>query len=72
MLLIIVMAIFGIYALSKGEIKISNSRIVTGPNVKTIGILLLVGAGAPFLGFGIVSWPILIGVIIWGYILTND
>lgn len=45
----ILMLVFGIIALSKGEFKITNRRKVKGSLAQTLGILLLLGAVAIFI-----------------------
>jgi hypothetical protein len=48
MLMAIVMLLFGIAALSKGEFKITNKRKVSGSVGRTLGVILLVGAAGTF------------------------
>jgi hypothetical protein len=45
----ILMLVFGMIALSKGEFKITNRRKVKGSLAQTLGILLLLGAVAIFI-----------------------
>jgi hypothetical protein len=64
----IVMLVFGIIALSKGEFKITNKRKVKGTVGRTLGIVLLFGASLsliPFLG-GFIQIIVLIIVIAIG------
>ncbi|HLY26716.1 MAG TPA: hypothetical protein VKQ72_10275 [Aggregatilineales bacterium] len=45
----IVMAILGVIALIKGNIKITNNRQVSGNGGRILGIVLLLGAAAPLI-----------------------
>jgi hypothetical protein len=68
MLLIILMVIFGIIALAKGEFKITNGRKVKGSTGRILGGVLLVGAAAgliPNSGGGL-AFLVLIVVVIVG------
>ena len=49
MLLIMLLVIFGVYALVKGEIKITKNRVLRGNVTKILGIIMLVGAGLSFI-----------------------
>jgi hypothetical protein len=53
----ILFIIFGVLALTRNEIKVTNSRVINGQDAKILGVILLAGAGLGFL-FGVV--PILI------------
>jgi len=68
MLLAIVMVIFGIIALAKGEFKITSGRKVKGSTGRILGIVLLIGAAAMFITDygGIIQIAILLLVIIIG------
>ena len=46
MLLTILMFVFGIVALAKGEFKITGGRKVRGSTGRILGVVLLLGAGA--------------------------
>jgi hypothetical protein len=48
MLLLILMVVFGIVALTKGEFKITAKKKVTGSVGRNLGIVLLVGALGAF------------------------
>lgn len=64
----IVMLVFGIIALSKGEFKVTNKRKVKGIAGRTLGTVLLFGAALsliPFLG-GFIQLIVLIIVIAVG------
>ncbi|MFC1975894.1 hypothetical protein ACFLXQ_05810 [Chloroflexota bacterium] len=63
------MLVFGIIALVKGEFKITRSRKVKGDVGRALGVVMLIGAGAPlFAGEygGAIQIVILIIVIIIG------
>ena len=67
MLLIVLMVIFGIVALVKGEFKITNSRKVKGSTSRILGGLLQVGAAAgliPNYGGGIAILVLIVVVIV--------
>jgi uncharacterized transporter YbjL len=68
MLLAILMAIFGIIALAKGEFKITGGRKVKGSTGRTLGVVLLLGAAAvliPDYG-GLIQLGLLVLVIVIG------
>ncbi len=44
MLLVIVLAILGILAITKGEFQITKTRRVSGNNSRILGVIMLVGA----------------------------
>ncbi|TAK12294.1 MAG: hypothetical protein EPO32_09395 [Anaerolineae bacterium] len=71
MILFAIEVIFGIYALVKKEIKITNSRILQGDTARNIGILLLAGAAVGFFTGALVLWGTLIAAVVWGFIATN-
>ena len=55
MLLLIVMVVFGIIALTKGEFKITAKKKVTGAMGRNLGIVLLLGSLGAFIpDFGLV------------------
>ncbi len=67
MLLLILMVIFGIVALSKGEFKITAKKKVTGAVGRNLGIVLLLGSlGAfiPNIGFVIQLGALILVIII--------
>ena len=68
MLLNILMLVFGIVALAKGEFKITRGRKVKGSIGRVLGVVLLIGAGVEFLTEygGVIQFVLLIGVIIAG------
>ena len=70
MLLLILMVVFGIIALTKGEFKITAKKKVSGSTSRNLGILLLVGSLGGFVpDFGpIIQWGFLILVIIIGLV----
>ena len=51
MLLLILMVVFGIVALTKGEFKITANKKVSGSVVRTLGILLLLGSLGAFIPY---------------------
>jgi len=68
MLLLILMVIFGIAALSKGEFKITAKKKVTGSVGRSLGIVLLLGSlgtFVPYIGL-VIQLGALILVIIVG------
>ena len=68
MLLTILMLVFGIVALAKGEFKITGGRKVKGSIGRILGVVLLLGAGAvviPDYG-GLIQLVLLIVVIVIG------
>ncbi len=71
MILFVIELIFGIIALTRKEIKITNSRIIQGETARNIGILLIVGAAIGFFTGALVLWTTLIAAIVWGFIATN-
>lgn len=70
MLLVILLAAFGIIALTRGEMKITNGRRVSGSNSKILGAILLAGAvGNLFIGgIGLIA---LIVAIVAGLALSE-
>ena len=62
------MLVFGIIALAKGEFKSTGRRMVRGSTGRTLGLLLLMGAGVPYItGYGgVIQIGLLILVIIIG------
>jgi len=44
MILVILLAIFGIGAITKGEFQITKNRRVSGSNSKILGVIMLIGA----------------------------
>lgn len=73
MLLLIIMVVFGLIALAKGEFKITNGRKVKGSTGRTLGVLLLLGAFGAFLPQvgGFVQIGTFILVIIIGLIASE-
>ncbi len=71
MILFVIELIFGIIALTRKEIKITNSRIIQGETARNIGILLIAGAAVGFFTGALVLWGTLIAAIVWGFIATN-
>jgi hypothetical protein len=70
MIIVILLVIFGIIALTRNEVKITNKRRVSGSNSKLLGAIMLVGAVAGFFinGAGLVA---LIIVIVVGLIVAE-
>lgn len=68
MLLTIVMLIFAIIALAKGEFKITGRRRVRGSTGRALGVVLLLGAGAMFIPEwgGLIQLVLLVAVIVIG------
>jgi hypothetical protein len=69
MCLIILLLVFGIVALVKGEFKITGSRKVKGDIGRILGVVMLIGAGVPFVAGeygGVIQIVLLIVVIIIG------
>lgn len=68
MCLAILMLVFGIIGLAKGEFKITGGRMVKGSTGRTLGAVLIVGAAAAFLPDygGLIQIVILILVIVIG------
>ena len=64
----ILLAIFGVIALVKGEFKITGKRKVRGSIGRTIGVIMLIGAAAPLLGMAgaIFMFVALIAAIVIG------
>ena len=64
----IVMAVFGLIALVKGNLKISRNRQVSGMGGRVLGIVCLVGAASPFivpdLGLAIMLGALVIAIVI--------
>ncbi len=44
----LILFLFGIFALIKGQFKVTNSRVVTGPMSRSLGIVMLLGSILPF------------------------
>ena len=65
----IILAIFGIIALVKGEFKITSNRKVSGSVGKALGVLMLLGAALPFVAVSQTVIPLgtLVLVIIIGW-----
>ncbi len=68
MCLVILMLVFGIIGLAKGEFKITGGRMVKGSTGRTLGAVLIVGAAAGFVpDYGsLIQIVILILVIVIG------
>ena len=68
MLLAILMGVFGVVALSKGEFKITGKRKVKGSVGRNLGIALLIGAAGAFVPDigGAIQFVVLVAVIIIG------
>jgi hypothetical protein len=65
-LLIILMTAFGTIGVTKGEFKVTSTRVIPKDVGKTLGILLFIGvAGTMFLG-GLFGFGALLIVIIMG------
>jgi len=45
MCLTLLLLIFGIFAFTRGSVKITNNRMVTGDTRRLLGVILLAGAG---------------------------
>ena len=73
MLLSIVILIFGVVALAKGEFKITAKRKVKGSIGRILGVVLLVGAGAYFIPeyAGMIQLVLLVMVIIAGLVSSE-
>ena len=73
MLMAIIMLLFGIAALSKGEFKITNKRKVKGSVGRTLGIVLLVGAAGTFVpDYGAVLQFLTLGAVIVIGLATSE
>jgi uncharacterized membrane protein len=70
-LLIVGLAVFGIFALVKGEWKITNNKKVKDTTSRILGGVLLLGAGLGFVN-PIFTYVVLILVVITGYFLLED
>jgi uncharacterized membrane protein len=70
-LLIVGLAVFGIFTLAKGELKITNNKKVKDTTARILGGVLLLGAGLGFVN-PIISFVILILVVITAYFLLED
>jgi len=68
MCLTILLLVFGIAALAKGEFKITGGRKVKGSIGRVLGVIMIIGAGAPFVTEygGAIQLGLLIIVIIVG------
>jgi len=68
MCLAILLLVFGIIALAKGEFKITGGRKVKGDIGRVLGVLMIIGAGAPFITQygGVIQIAVLILVIVIG------
>lgn len=70
-LLCVGLAVFGIFALAKGELKITNKKKVKDTTARILGGVLLLGAGLCFVN-PIISYVILALVVITGFFLLED
>ena len=70
-LLILGMFGFGVFALAKGELRITGSKIVTDTTARILGGSLLVGAALGFLS-PIISLVVFIIVIVVGLFMMED
>jgi len=74
MCLTILLLIFGILALAKGEFKITGSRRVSGEVSRFLGVVMILGAGVPIFvrdyGFGI-AFLILIFAVVVGLVQSE-
>ena len=71
----IILAIFGLVALVKGEFKITSKRKVSGSVGKGLGVLMLIGAALPLLfgaGFASAPFAILILAIVVGLVMSEE
>jgi hypothetical protein len=73
MCLVILMLVFGIIGLAKGEFKITGGRMVRGSTGRTLGAVLIIGAAAGFLpDYGsFIQIVILILVIVLGLVSSE-
>lgn len=73
MCLQILLLVFGIAALAKGEFKITGGRKVKGSIGRALGVLMLIGAGLPLLTEygGAIAIGILILIIIIGLVTSE-
>lgn len=67
MLLVILLAAFGVIALTKKEFSLTRNRKVSGQASQTIGIILLVGAALAFFVSGLLGLVALGIAIVYGY-----
>lgn len=69
----ILLLVFGIIALAKGEFKISRNRRVSGSVGRALGVLMLIGAALPLLvGSALIPLGTLVLVIIIGLAAAED
>lgn len=69
----ILLLVFGLIALVKGEFKITAKRMVKGSVSRPLGVLLLLGAGVPYLSsdYGALIQVVLLVVVIVVGLLTS-
>ncbi len=74
MCLIILLLVFGIIALVKGEFKITGSRKVKGDIGRALGVVMLIGAGLPFFAgeYGAVIQVVLLIIVIIVGLATSE
>jgi len=63
--------VFGIFALAKGELKITNKKKVKVTTSRILGGVLLLGAGLGFVN-PVFAYVVLVLVVITGYFLLED
>ena len=67
MLLVILLAAFGVIALTKKELSLTRNRKVSGQASQTIGIILLVGAALTLFVSGLLGLVALGIAIVYGF-----
>jgi hypothetical protein len=70
MLLGLLLFFFGVYALVKGEFKVTSKRIARGYGVRILGLLMMVGAGLSYQE-GLIGLIVLIIAIIVGLLISK-
>jgi hypothetical protein len=73
MCLTLLLLVFGIIGLIKGEFKITNGRKIKGVVGRTLGVVLLLGAAGSLIpNYGwIIAIVVLVGVIIVGLAISE-
>jgi hypothetical protein len=70
-LLIILMTAFGTVGVTKGEFRITNTRVIAKGVGKTLGTLLFIGVGGTLFLGGLFGIGALLIVIIMGWVASN-
>ena len=70
----LLMLVFGVIALAKGEFKITGKRMVKGSISRTLGVFLIIGAGIPLLiaDYGAVIQLVLLVVVVVVGLVTSE